>query len=365
MVAVEEFSRLVTGVYAAAVTPQHWQSAIRDIHRSLGGTGGSLLLGDGAAWSFRNSTLPVAALESYAEHFAPLDYALAAVEQGPVGVVRTGPEILFRNRNREFYADWMRPNELEDGLFVRLTGGPRPTCFLVMSPRRCFDTSERVKLMSALVPHLQQALHTQDKLAALTRSAVDLAGALEIVRHGVIIIAGDHLVINLNSAAERIFRTQDGLRMRSGRIAATSVRVEQEVHRAIQRALNDEHSIVPTGQSLTCFRPSGKRPYIIQVLPFHRRDADGPLRQPMALILITDPEDQPEPAAALLRRLYHLTRAEAEVALHVMRGAELKEISEELSVSLPTVRTHLQHVFDKTNTHRQADLVRLLLVLSP
>jgi DNA-binding CsgD family transcriptional regulator len=49
----------------------------------------------------------------------------------------------------------------------------------------------------------------------------------------------------------------------------------------------------------------------------------------------------------------------------VMHGADLNHISEELSISLPTVRTHLQHVFDKTDTHRQAELVRLLLVLTP
>jgi FixJ family two-component response regulator len=34
----------------------------------------------------------------------------------------------------------------------------------------------------------------------------------------------------------------------------------------------------------------------------------------------------------LLRRLYRLTEAEAEVALHLMHGADLKQISEELSV---------------------------------
>jgi DNA-binding CsgD family transcriptional regulator len=364
MVTVEDFSRLVSGIYAAAVTPQHWQLAIRDIHRTMGGTGGSLLLGDGAVWSFQNSTLPVAALKSYAAHYAPLDYALAAVEKGPVGVVRTGPEIVFRNRNREFYAGWMRPHELEDGLFVRLTGGPGPTCFLVMSPTRSFDTPERVELMRALVPHLQQTLRTQHKLAALADSAVELAGALEVVRHGVIVVAGDHLVVNLNSSAERIFRSEDGLCMRSGRIAATNLRVEEELHYAIHNALVGEGSTARTGQSLTCCRPSGKRPYLIHVLPSHRRDAEEP-RQPMALVLVIDPEDEPVPAAALLRRLYQLTHAEAEVALHILHGADLKQISGELSISLTTVRTHLQHVFHKTDTHRQAQLVRLLVALNP
>jgi DNA-binding CsgD family transcriptional regulator len=219
--------------------------------------------------------------------------------------------------------------------------------------------------MTGLVPHLQQALRTQDKLAALADSTVELADALEVVRHGVVVVAGEHQVVNLNSAAEQIFRAEDGLCVRTGRITATNTHAEEELHCAIQNALADDRSIVRRGRSLTCFRPSGKRPYVIHALPCRRRDADESPRQATALVLIIDPEDERAPAAALLRRLYHLTEAEAEVALQVMHGADLKQISDESSISLTTVRTHLQHVFDKTDTHRQAELVRLLLALSP
>ena len=48
-------------------------------------------------------------------------------------------------------------------------------------------------------------------------------------------------------------------------------------------------------------------------------------------------------------------------ALRVLDGTGLVPIAEELAMSLATVRTHMQHVFDKTDTHRQAELVRLLL----
>ncbi len=367
MVTVEDFSRLVSGIYAAAVTPEHWEGAIREIHRTLGGTGGGLATGNGAVWSLHHTNVPVEAAKSYGEHYSHLDHVLAAVEKGPVGALRTGTELIAPEPNSEFHADWIRPNELEDGLFVRLTGAPRSTCFIAAAPRRTesFDSPERVKLVSGLVPHLQQALRTQDKLAALANSTVELAGALEVVRHGIIIVAGEHLVINLNSAAERIFRAEDGLCMRSGRITATSTHAQHKLCCAIQNALAAEGSTVRRGRSFTCLRPSGRRPYVIDVLPSYRRDAEGPLRQPMALVLIIDPEDEPEPAAALLRRLYRLTNAEAEIALHVMHGADLKQISEELSISSTTVRTHLQHIFDKTDTHRQAELVRLLLMLSP
>jgi DNA-binding CsgD family transcriptional regulator len=368
MVKLEDFSHLVSGIYAAAVTPQHWQAAIREINRTLEGTAGGLFLADSAIWSHFNSTLPAAAAKSYAEYYYRLDHVLHAVGRGPAGVVRTGTELMPLVRKSEFHEKWLHPLELDDGLFVRLTGGARPTCFIVGAPKRAesFDASDRVRLMGGLVPHLQQALRTEHKLAALADSAVELAGALEVVRHGiVIVVAGEHRVINLNSAAERIFRAEDGLRMRSGRIAAMNAHTERELHRAIDDALDGGSSTIRAGRSLISVRLSGKRPYVVHVLPSHRRNADVPLSQPMALVLIIDPEDEPDPPAALLRRLYRLTDAEADVALRIMHGAELKEISEELSVSLPTVRTHLQRVFGKTDTHRQAELVRLLLGLSP
>ena len=82
-------------------------------------------------------------------------------------------------------------------------------------------------------------------------------------------------------------------------------------------------------------------------------------------MIVIDPAKQSEPERDLLQRLYGLTRAEAEVALRVMRGDGLKPISDDLSLSLATVKTHLQHVFGKTKTHRQVELVRLLMTLTP
>jgi DNA-binding CsgD family transcriptional regulator len=70
-------------------------------------------------------------------------------------------------------------------------------------------------------------------------------------------------------------------------------------------------------------------------------------------------------SAELLRRVYGLTNAEAAVALHIADGQGIKPIADELSLSTATVKTHLQRVFLKTGTHRQAELVRLLLEIAP
>jgi len=150
---------------------------------------------------------------------------------------------------------------------------------------------------------------------------------------------------------------------RAGRIEATCASTDAELRRSIRGALLEQACGSRSGNSFLCERPSGKRPYVIHVLPFSPPRED--VSEPRALVVLIDPDRQPEPAASLLRRVYRLTNAEADIALRVLRGDGLKPISEELSLSMATIKTHLQHIFDKTDTHRQAELVRLLLTIIP
>ncbi|MEU2033773.1 helix-turn-helix transcriptional regulator [Nocardia amamiensis] len=83
-------------------------------------------------------------------------------------------------------------------------------------------------------------------------------------------------------------------------------------------------------------------------------------RPSAALVVIVDPDREAPEGPEALRQLYGLTAAEAHVAAAALRGEGLRPIAEELAVSVNTARTHLQHVFHKTGTHRQAELVRVL-----
>ena len=341
---------------------------MRDVVGALDGAGGGLVFADGSSrWQVGACVTPEAA-KSYAEHYSGLDHVLAAVEQGPVGVVRAGGELIPAKPRTEFHADWIRPYGLEDGLFVRLNPGTTTTsCLVVACPRRSesFATRERIKLVSGLVVHLQQALRTQAELADLAQSRADLAGALEVVRHGTIIAGAAGRVMYLNSIAEHILRSADGLRIQSGRVAATTADVDRQLHRALHAALSSDSSGIRGGRSFTCRRPSGKRPYVIHVMPLDRAEAGETPAGPRALVQIVDREHEKQPATTLLRQLYNFTNTESEIAVRLANGEDLKQISDELAVSLWTVRTHLQHVFDKTDTHRQAELVQHLLAVSP
>jgi DNA-binding CsgD family transcriptional regulator/PAS domain-containing protein len=365
VVGIDDFSRIVSAIYASALTPENWIVAMADVRRTLDAQSAGLLLADESGRSIKSASLAPEAQKTYLDYYRQIDYVLDAVEEGPVGLIRSGQPLIALKARSEFDADWMRPHQMDDGLFVRLTTGSMPTCFLAAAPKRSepFDTAERVKLMSALVPHLQQALRTQSHLEDFAQGATDIARAVDSVRHGIAVVGPGSVVIHLNSAAERILKCGDGLCIRSGSVEASSASANAELRRSIAGALLEHEASPRGGNSFLCRRPSGKRPYVIHVLPFSPTTENVSVTR--ALVVLVDPEQQLEPPTQLLRRVYGLTNAEADVALRVLRGDGLKPICEELSLSMATVKTHLQHVFDKTDTHRQAELVRLLLTIIP
>jgi DNA-binding CsgD family transcriptional regulator len=364
MVTIDEFSRVVGEIYASATDPENWAVALADISRVLGGSGCSLVAGEGASRSVAVATVPIEAYASYVEYYHAIDYVLGAVEKGPAGLIRGGQALVALKTHSEFEADFMRPYEMTDGLFMRLTVSPTPSSFLVAAPEgpEPFDTAERVKVMGALIPHMQQALRTQEHLAQLGNGVGDITGAIDAIRHGIVIVGSGSAVVHLNSAAERILASGDGLCTRSGRVEATRTSTNAELQVSIARAHGDPQNGCGSGDSFACSRPSGKRPYAIHVLPL--KPAENPSAATV-LVMIIDPEQEPEPPKVLLRSLFGLTNGEADVALLMLRGNGLKPIAADLALSMATVKTHLHHIFNKTGTHRQAELVRLLLGVIP
>lgn len=62
-----------------------------------------------------------------------------------------------------------------------------------------------------------------------------------------------------------------------------------------------------------------------------------------------------------LKSVYGLTQSEAELLLRMVQGETLAEISEARNVTLHTVRAQLKAVFAKTDTNRQASLIKKVL----
>ena len=89
------------------------------------------------------------------------------------------------------------------------------------------------------------------------------------------------------------------------------------------------------------------------------------MEQPCVLVVVCAGPDAQTISTSLLRGLFGLTAMEARIAQGLSLGQSSEEIAERLRIGVGTVRTHLKHVFLKTGTQRQGQLVALLNRLRP
>ncbi|HEX5142296.1 MAG TPA: hypothetical protein VFW21_00355 [Mycobacterium sp.] len=108
MVTLGSFSRPVSGIHAAAVTPQGWDSARYDIRRATGGSQASLVSAPPDVGSINATTLPDAAPDSYAAYYHRTDDARAEAGVGKVGEIRRSTELVAPQQYSECH------NELAD-----------------------------------------------------------------------------------------------------------------------------------------------------------------------------------------------------------------------------------------------------------
>jgi DNA-binding CsgD family transcriptional regulator len=103
-----------------------------------------------------------------------------------------------------------------------------------------------------------------------------------------------------------------------------------------------------------------KLPVIVRIWPF-----DGPAHPPgqevRGLLTLNALGPRPGPPAAILAKTFRLTPSEAKLACIIARGAPPDIAARELKISRETARNQLKSVFAKTDTHRQSELVALLM----
>ena len=134
--------------------------------------------------------------------------------------------------------------------------------------------------------------------------------------------------------------------------------------RALLKASLDELTNAPKLKSLIAepiiVQRSDKLPVILRIWPFEGA-AHSSEQDVHALITLNALGPKPEPSATILAKTFRLTTPEAKLACIIARGAPLPIAARELEIPWETARTQLKSVFAKTYTHRQSELVALLL----
>ncbi|MBP2301660.1 helix-turn-helix transcriptional regulator [Azospirillum picis] len=198
-------------------------------------------------------------------------------------------------------------------------------------------------------------------------TATALAWLLDRIGQAVLLVDAGACLHFANRVAVDILHAGHGLRLRNGIVEATSLAETRLLHQAVASCAADAVRKAPDhGLPLVCGRAGSAEPsplLSVCVVPLPSALRGTGHGGPVASLFIADPARTERPSVAQLQASFGLTLAESALALEILAGDGLRAVAGRLGISQTTARTHLGHVFEKTGTKRQAELVRLLLAV--
>jgi DNA-binding CsgD family transcriptional regulator/PAS domain-containing protein len=224
-----------------------------------------------------------------------------------------------------------------------------------------FGPRER-RLLAGLWPHFGRAIRLQTRLDSTERDRRLALAALDHVATGVIVVDTDGRPRLANGEAEAILADCDGLWFAREGLRTDSAGQSRALLAMIESVAHGKSGNgVSRGLAMTVPRPSKRPPLEVMVAPISATGSDDRIDRDAALVLVGDPERRPRLGTESIAHLYGLSKAEAELAAGLVSGKTLAEIANERERNIETARKTLKRVFAKTDTGRQAELVRRLL----
>lgn len=227
---------------------------------------------------------------------------------------------------------------------------------ILREPRKGDFSNADYSLLRAVMPHMQRAMLIALRVATLEDKAALGLDSLDRLPLGVIVTDARCRVRHLNWAARRLAEAGDGLLVRCGRLCAERQDDSDLLEAAIARATARRGGI---STAVAIARRSGRRPLALLVAP-GATDCPGARSEPGALILVNDPERRASRLPRHLSEAFALSPAEAQLAAALLDGKSLEEVAALRGISQNTVKTQMKAIFAKTETSRQADLLRRL-----
>lgn len=302
----------------------------------------------------------------YLDQVAPLDptvqYLVAHPDQA---VVHDGLFITEAEKDRHPYYDWHhRFSDTRFRLVNQIHPAPNVQAGIALHRTRAVGRYETpdIERFTVLHRHVQRALSLGFKLGSLGTLQQCTKEMLDRNPAAILLLNKQKRVVYANAGADRFRGGFDGIGVSEDGLTLARKQDHDRLEGLIAQAL----SIVASGGrasggSMLALRPSGKRPFSILVTPVSARYPSLSTLRPAVCVAITDPSLQRPQASLRLRATFGLTEAETRLAMLLSEGEKLQSAAQKLRISYGTARARLAEIFHKTDTHRQSELIRLVL----
>lgn len=197
---------------------------------------------------------------------------------------------------------------------------------------------------------------------------------LNLVAPGMVLLDSQGDITFVNQRARQLAEASDALRLnkRCSATGAMARQLRESIASATQASRRGEEPVF----SLRLPHRPGSHGLLVLICALGQEQAQEPEPEPepeqeqeqatggedaSVVVLLSAPDQRPPLPRGILASLFGLTPTESRIAMALLEGLRSEEIADQMGVSPTTVAFHLRNLFQKTDTHRQADLIALLL----
>ncbi len=362
---------LIGMIYDAVMDASLWVRVLQSLSDATHSQAASFWVLDGTGQvslpTFDYINLDARMIQEYLDFMAPQDPTVQFLfAHANAGIVHDAMVITEQEKDRHPYYAWQ--SDYTDMRFRMVaTVSLSPTVQAGVALHRChaagrYEAAD-LERFGVLYKHIQRALNIGFRMGTLGAKQQVTTNLLDRHANAIVVLDGKNQVLYANRKAETLCAQQDGLALSKHGLSLPRAGDALKLHGLLEQAGGRDGPSL--GGAMQVERPSGKRPFGLMVAPAPAHDSPLSLWQPATCIVINDPEESPQPQAERLRAAYGLTPAESRLASLLATGESLRATAEQLHISYGTARTRLASIFRKTNTRRQGELVRLLLMSEP
>lgn len=359
-----ELSAVIGSIYDCAIDPTLWSTALERVSGYLD-TGSAFITVNDFKQPDKTSFIAAHGIDyesakDYKDHHANSNPFLHAGMIYDVDeVARVGDALdLAEFRESLVYRNWMVPRGWGDiiGGIVLKDAAMLGTMASMRSSTCAPFTNDDLKRIRMLTPHVRRTLTISRLIDQKAKERNRFATIVDALTTAVFLIDARRTIMHQNPSAELLMENEYVFSP-----GATLNAIDPASNRSLQALLEgpdqDTRSVIlmtTLGMKLAA-----------SVLPL----SEGALRDisggEYAAVFVHEPSDTTPQSGEILGRLFKLTGAELRVLLSLVNGATPDAIAERFGISVTTVRTHLNRLFDKTGTSRQTELVSHVLKALP
>jgi DNA-binding CsgD family transcriptional regulator len=227
-------------------------------------------------------------------------------------------------------------------------------------------TNDSRGLLQNITPHLCQAMHIRQRITTADHANHVFKCVLNYMQLGVILLDADYRINFINPAAKNSLFKPNCFAQELQSIANLTHAQWNELFAPATNPRRGKRVCQGTSHCIKLDYTGGQ----LKINAF-RLDTDVSNKMPNTglpkkaryLLLVQDSQRPCKLPLRYLESAYAITPAEAELIYALANGATLNEAAEKRAVTKETARWQLKHIMQKTATHSQTELTRLMLAL--